>query len=576
MSCSKQSKVAGAGTALVVVGAVLLSASVGTIQVASANVESANGASCNVGQLGVFQSTYSPECAKLPGTAFKSNTLDYWPLFPAQTSFASPLFVSSLGVGSSPFTTCDEYIPEAAQNASTVPVAAFSSSLQAVAPGLLAAWSQQAAPAVLSALLMGPWFVPAGGLAYNASDFQASPFDAIVATASAVPAYSNFTGMVRLVQQSCQGASSVVTAADCAGLMAATYALTLETPARVFAAPVGAVFADYTAYTLSALQLTWSMSTMAAQAGQAEQAAQLRLLALAVDPVYEISLGCSGAAQTVAQCAALSGVPLQGSEGNYPLAPLANRNATGAASRGSYFDFTKGVVAMLAAGTVPEQFLPVFEGISGLAEASNSCIGLQELASSYGGNNYTTPHCLGTVVSYGFFSGLYSGLEYDLVKAFTSPVDALDLLAENVTAQCALNDVDLAKFATSQKLIISALFFLWLAALTGAGATALGSLALNAAATVGSLVGAITLVVGLFNMYTAPVYAKVGAPCEQGAVCYTSSVSIPLAIAAIAFSVASIIAFSVATVFALKAGKASQDNAMAKGAAGEAPHTAAV
>jgi hypothetical protein len=574
MGCSKQSKAAGAGTALVVVGAVLLSASVGTIQVASANVESGQGASCNVGQLGVFQSTYSPECAKLPGTSFKSNTLDYWPLFPAQTSFASPLFVSSLGVGASPFTTCDEYIPEAAQNASTVPVATFSSALQGVAPGLLAAWSQQAAPAVLSALLMGRWFVPVG-LTYNDTYFQASPFDAIAAAASNFTAYSNFTGMVRLVQQSCQGASSVVTAADCAGLMAASYALTLETPARVFEAPVGAVFADYTAYTLSALQLTQSMSSMAAQAGQAEAAAQLRALALAVNPVYEISLGCSGAAQTVTQCAALSGVPLQGSEGNYPLAPLTNRNAAGAASRGSYFDFTKGVVAMLAAGTVPEQFLPVFEGISGLAEASNSCIGLQQLASSYGGNNYTTPHCLGTVVSYGFFAGLYSGLEYDIVKAFSSPVDALGLLAENVTAQCALNDVDQAKFATSQKLIISALFFLWLAALTGAGATALGSLALNAASTVGSLVGAITLVVGLFNMYTAPVYAKVGAHCEQGAVCYTSSVSIPLAIAAIAFSAASIIAFSVATVFARKAGKASQDNAMAnKGAAGEAPHTA--
>jgi hypothetical protein len=30
---------------------------------------------------------------------------------------------------------------------------------------VLAAWSQQAAPAVPPALLMGPWFVPAGGLA---------------------------------------------------------------------------------------------------------------------------------------------------------------------------------------------------------------------------------------------------------------------------------------------------------------------------------------------------------------------------------------------------------------------------
>jgi hypothetical protein len=83
----------------------------------------------------------------------------------------------------------------------------------------------------------------------------------------------------------------------------------------------------------------------------------------------------------VAQCAGLSGVPLQGSEGNYPLAPLAHRNAAGAASRGSYLDLTEGVVRMLAAGTVPEQFLPVFEGISSLAEASNSCIQLQKLAS---------------------------------------------------------------------------------------------------------------------------------------------------------------------------------------------------
>jgi hypothetical protein len=277
----------------------------------------------------------------------------------------------------------------------------------------------------------------------------------------------------------------------------------------------------------------------------------------------------------VAQCAGLSGVPLQGSEGNYPLAPLAHRNAAGAASRGSYFDFTEGVVGMLATDTVPIGFLPVFEGISGLAEASNKCIQLQKLASS-SGNNYTTPHCLGTVVSYGFFAGLYSGLEYDIVKAFASKVDALELLAENVTAQCALNDVDQAKFATSQKLIISALFFLWLAALTGAGATVLGSLALNAATTAGLLVGTITLVVGLFNMYSAPVYSKVGSPCAKGAVCYTSSASIPLAIAAITFSAASMIVFSAATVFARKAGKAARDNVMAKGAAGEVPHTAAV
>ncbi len=92
---------------------------------------------------------------------------------------------------------------------------------------------------------------------------------------------------MQLFQQSCQGASSVVTAADCAGLMAASDALTLETPARVLAAPVGDVFADYTAYTQSALRLTWTMSTMAAQAEQAEQAAQaqLRALALAVNPV---------------------------------------------------------------------------------------------------------------------------------------------------------------------------------------------------------------------------------------------------------------------------------------------------
>jgi hypothetical protein len=313
------------------------------------------------------------------------------------------------------------------------------------------------------------------------------------------------------------------------------------------------------------------MSAMAAQAGLAEQAAALRELALAVNPVYEISLGCSGAAQTVAQCAALSGVPLQGSEGNYPLAPLANF-----ASRGSYFDFTKGVVAMLAAGTVPKPFLPVFEGIKDVAVASNSCASLQELASSVGNTNYTTPHCLGTVISYSFFAGLYSGLDFDLVKAFALPVDALDQLAENVTTQCALNDVDQAKFAASQKLIISALFFLWLSVVMGAGASVLGSLALNAATTVATLVGAITLVVGLFNMYTAPVYKKVGAPCAQGEVCYSSSVSISLAIAAIAFSAASVIVFLVATVFAWKAGKASQNNAIAKGAAGEAPHAAVV
>jgi hypothetical protein len=72
-------------------------------------------------------------------------------------------------------------------------------------------------------------------------------------------------------------------------------------------------------------------------------------------------------------------------------------------------------------------------------------------------------------------------------------------------------------------------------------------------------------------MYSAPVYAKLGSPCAKEAVCYTSSVSIPLAIAAITLSAASMIVLSAATVFARKAGKAARGNVTAKGAAGEVP-----
>ena len=217
---------------------------------------------------------------------------------------------------------------------------------------------------------------------------------------------------------------------------------------------------------------------------------------------------------------------------------------------------------MLDAGTVPEQLLPVFKDIKGVAEASNRCNGRF-------GQGPTLRECIGTVISYGFFAGLYPGLQYDM--DFISG-ETRNLLVQNVTTQCELNDVDQAHFATSQKLLISALSFLWLSAVTGLVATALGSLALNIATTVGSLVGAITLVVGFVLIYTAPVYSKVGAPCAEGAVCYTFGQSISLTIAAIAFSIASVIAFFVATLFAYKAGKASQDNAMAKGAAGAAPH----
>jgi hypothetical protein len=147
-------------------------------------------------------------------------------------------------------------------------------------------------------------------------------------------------------------------------------------------------------------------------------------------------------------------------------------------------------------------------------------------------------------------------------RSFTSELDALDLLAEDVTAECALNDVDQAKLASSQKLVISALLFLWLAVLTGAGATVLGSLALNAAATVGSLSARSRSWSAFSTCTPRPCTQKVGAPCAKNAICYTSSVSIPLAIAAVVLSAASVIALSVATVLARQAGKTCQDNVM--------------
>jgi hypothetical protein len=77
------------------------------------------------------------------------------------------------------------------------------------------------------------------------------------------------------------------------------------------------------------------------------------------------------------------------------------------------------------------------------------------------------------------------------------------------------------------------------------------------------------------------MHYKVGAPCAEGAINVDEFVASTLLnlralhladYVAIDFSIASVTAFSVASLSAYKAGKASQDTAMAKGAAGAAPH----
>jgi hypothetical protein len=122
-----------AGAALMAIAASLFSAGLGMRHVAkaTANANATSSATCEIANLGVFKSSYMPECAGKPGTAMTVDTLEFWPLFPAQNRFGQLSAVAEFGVGSTPFTNCDDYISLTAAQLQAGGVAQISQGLSA-------------------------------------------------------------------------------------------------------------------------------------------------------------------------------------------------------------------------------------------------------------------------------------------------------------------------------------------------------------------------------------------------------------------------------------------------------------
>jgi len=71
---------------------------------------------CYVGQLGVYESTYKPECIGSTSMGFTSATTNFWPLIPPQNAYGGaspggvPADIEMLGLSGTPFTNCTGYM----------------------------------------------------------------------------------------------------------------------------------------------------------------------------------------------------------------------------------------------------------------------------------------------------------------------------------------------------------------------------------------------------------------------------------------------------------------------------------
>jgi hypothetical protein len=317
-----------AGAVLVATAASLYSASLGMQHVATAksatSATSDGNATCEIATLGVFRSSYMPECAGLPGTAMTVDTLQFWPLFPAQNRFGQVSEVAAFGVGSTPFTNCDDYISLTAAQLQAGGVAEISQGFAAMVAEAFSELNAQ-----LGAVKM---VLPMLGIKDGMSEADwANVADLGNLADMLLPGAGKF---IQLLTQLC-APPATQTLAFCAQSLQDALSAPIDTETKTFQSPIGAVFDSYFNMTSTVVQILTSPGL--ALLNITLPASIVKQLVQANDLVH----GCSAAAATNAkQCALLAEVPDDGFASNYPLAPTLSATH----SLGSFFDFAKAYV----------------------------------------------------------------------------------------------------------------------------------------------------------------------------------------------------------------------------------------
>jgi len=127
---------ASTGVAATIIAAALLTSASVKQQVAVASIQNysnvnVSNVECTVANIGVFESTYTPECSNFPGTKFTSETTEFWPVFPAQNSYGAfgpggmPDDFKLVNLTGEEFTYCIDYMTRSYSNVSYVANAAF-------------------------------------------------------------------------------------------------------------------------------------------------------------------------------------------------------------------------------------------------------------------------------------------------------------------------------------------------------------------------------------------------------------------------------------------------------------------
>jgi hypothetical protein len=533
-----------AGAALVATAASLYSAGLGMqhIAMATANVNATSSATCEIAKLGVFKSSYMPECAGLPGTAMTIDTLEFWPLFPAQNRFGQISQVAVFGVGSTPFTNCDDYISLTAAQLQAGGVAQISKGLSDMVLEAFGALNAQ-----LGAVQMVLGLLVHDGM--SMADWDKIKAQGVMAD-SLLPGTGKF---FQLLAQVCQPPLTQ-TLAFCADLVQDALSAPIDTKTnKTFQSPIPSdmpvwiampVFDSYFNLTNTVVQILTSPQMAAFESmGLTVPAKILQELVAASDLVY----GCSAAGATNAlECAVLAEVPNNGFSGIYPLAPMFSATH----SIGSFYDF--------ATGYVLSQALPQDDKLQAvyvsLIAAANCALN---------GNSNAT-YCTGVEAAAEGLGGFYpEAIAPPPITLGNGNTQArMSAVVHNITQQCLLNDKDLAIFTQARAEMYAVLTFVWFAVIAGF-ALALyivrtkgnDRLALFALPALATIIASVLCVVALLGLHSAPIYALVGKPCVAGQLCYTAGNSIPIAIGALLFSSFAIIAFT--TLIALPAWKKS-------------------
>ena len=479
------------GVASGVIGAVLLSVTAG-VQAFGGATKEVNGTTCDVASLGLYSASYSPACAGLPGSAIDVPVVEYWPLFPAQASppWGNLSEAQQFGLGSTPFTNCSAYMALSTQQVLGSTVAMVSAGLEAVVPGLYAAYSS---------LLAAPNGAALAQLGYNATKFQNNPFLLIKAgIAVKAPFLANLNQVVLNV---CQGNAAVVTSVDCARAVAAAVAVPVA-PLN-FSSPVGGVYGSFSLYLAD---LVAALQGLAAQAAGGNQTQTLSEAQTQVSMLQRLTAGCvSLGSANASSCALLAGVPRDGS------APYVLSALLGAPSA-SFIQFSATVLAVANAGLLPANFAPLLPA----AQATTACAARGEIDSQ---------SCIAGSIGLGvaaqlfnqFYSHLGAALPQTVLNGSAAP--PLAAFVQNLTAQCENGDQSIQAVQQAQTLLIAAIACAWAGALLATAAVAVGRARAPALPGLIMLAAAVLAIVALLGAKNAPAF-HVDGECVPGNICY--------------------------------------------------------